>query len=65
MSESAPPLMCARCDRPLEPAKVTVTYLGQRFPVDLPRCPCCGFVFVPEDLAIGKMLKVERSLEDK
>lgn len=62
---TTPALVCGTCNVPLEMGKVTVTYLGQKFPVDLPRCPKCGFAFVPEDLAIGKMLKVEQALEDK
>ncbi|MDR3493250.1 MAG: hypothetical protein P4L82_01485 [Ancalomicrobiaceae bacterium] len=67
--DHAPPaladLVCAACDVALEPGKVEASYLGQTFPVDLPRCPKCGFVFVSEDLALGKMLKVEQALEDK
>ena len=58
-------LLCGKCNRPLEPGKVQLSYTGQSFPVELLRCPDCGQVFIPEDLAIGKMLKVEQSLEDK
>ena len=29
------------------------------------KCPKCGFVYVPEELALGKVLAVERALEDK
>jgi hypothetical protein len=58
-------LVCAACDVPLEMGKVEASYLGQAFPVDLPRCPRCGFVYVSEELASGKMLKVEQALEDK
>jgi len=25
----------------------------------------CGFVYVPEELAVGKVLAVEKALEDK
>jgi hypothetical protein len=45
--------------------RVVASYLGQSFPVELPRCPSCGFVYVSEELALGKMLKVEQALEDK
>ncbi len=69
MTDTAPapsePLICLACGVPLEPGKIEASYLGQRFPVDLPRCPGCGFVYVSEDLALGKMLKVEQALEDK
>jgi hypothetical protein len=58
-------VICAACDRPLEMGRVEASYLGQRFPVELPRCPSCGFVYVSEELALGKMLKVEQALEDK
>lgn len=62
---TAPQLVCLACDVPLEPGKIEASYLGQSFPVDLPRCPKCGFVYVSEELALGKMLKVEQALEDK
>ena len=64
MSEPAQ-LVCSKCNLPLEQAKVVVTYLGAEFPIELPRCPGCGFVLVPESLATGKMLQVEQALEDK
>ncbi len=56
---------CAKCNVPLVPGKVTVTYLGSEFPLELPRCPTCGFVLVSEALATGKMLQAEQALEDK
>ena len=58
-------LVCGACDAPLEMGKVEASYLGQSFPVELPRCPSCGFVYVSEELALGRMLKVEQALEDK
>jgi hypothetical protein len=60
-----PELVCAKCQLPLVAGKVNVSYLGNSFPVDLQRCPGCGFVYVPEALAAGKMLQVEQALEDK
>jgi len=62
---SAGALVCARCQREMVPTEVTVSYLGNQFPVELPRCPGCGAVHVPEALATGKMLQVEQLLEDK
>jgi len=53
------------CRQPLQPAKVMVTYLGGSFNVELMACPQCGFILVPESLAVGKMLEVEQLLEDK
>lgn len=58
-------LICAKCQVPLTLGKVNASYLGNAFPVDLMRCPGCGFTYVPESLALGKMLQVEQALEDK
>ena len=57
--------ICAKCNLPLQTAQVTVAYLGNAYPVGLLRCPRCGLVFVPEELALGKMAEVEKTLEDK
>lgn len=56
---------CGKCGVSLEMAKVEVSYMGSKYPVELPRCPGCGLVFIPEDLALGKMAQVEKLLEDK
>ncbi len=56
---------CARCGEALRPMPVNLAYLKSNFTVDLPCCPSCGQVFVPPDLALGKMLDVEQMLEDK
>jgi hypothetical protein len=56
---------CAHCHRPLEAGQVSVSYLGNAYPVELLQCPQCGQIFVPEDLALGKMAEVEQTLEDK
>jgi hypothetical protein len=45
--------------------KVEMTYQGHFFPVDLLRCPVCGEVFIPEELAVGRILEVEQTLEEK
>lgn len=60
-----PELLCAKCRQTLTLGKIDAGYLGSSFPVELLRCPGCGFVYVPEDLALGKMLQVEQALEDK
>jgi hypothetical protein len=61
----SPEWLCLNCNLPLKTAQVTVAYLGNAYPVDLLRCPKCGLVFVPEELALGKMAEVEKTLEDK
>jgi hypothetical protein len=56
---------CADCGEPLKPGKVDISYLGNSFPVELLKCPKCGLVLIPEELALGKMAEVEKALEDK
>lgn len=56
---------CFKCRAPLVMGKVKVSYLDSEFQIDLFKCPSCGAVLVPEDLATGQMLEVEKSLEDK
>lgn len=57
--------LCLKCNLSLEIGKVAISYMGNAFPVELPRCPGCGQVFIAEDLALGKMSEVEKLLEDK
>ncbi|NLJ76463.1 MAG: hypothetical protein GX325_04280 [Peptococcaceae bacterium] len=56
---------CFKCRIPLIMGKVKVSYLGSDFHIDLFKCPECGAVLVTEDLATGKMLEVEQTMEDK
>lgn len=56
---------CANCGVPLQLGKVDIAYLGSSFPVELLKCPKCGLVLIPEELALGKMAEVEKALEDK
>lgn len=58
-------LKCRKCSVPLEKGRARFMYLDNGFPVELPLCPVCGFVYVPEELAVGKVLAVEKALEDK
>lgn len=58
-------ILCAKCGVPLKLHPVTLGYMTSTFPVELPACPTCGFIYIPEELAIGRILSVEQSLEDK
>lgn len=58
-------LVCSRDKTPLVPRQVTLSYMDSAFPVMLPACPVCGMLYIPEELAAGKILHVEKSLEDK
>ncbi|WP_066633481.1 DVU_1557 family redox protein [Desulfolucanica intricata] len=57
--------LCYKCGVAMQPGDVKVAYLGSEFTVQLPKCPRCGLVHVPEELALGKMNEVEKTLEDK
>ena len=57
--------ICADCGQLLVSGKVDISYLGNSFPVELLKCPNCGLVLIPEELALGKMAEVEKALEDK
>lgn len=56
---------CLPCNELLKLDSVEIDYLQGRFTVELPCCPQCGMVWVPEEIAMGKMLEVEKLLEDK
>lgn len=58
-------ILCVKCGEYLKTGSVTLEYLGNNFPVELYKCPQCGLVFIPENLATGKMQQVEKMLEDK
>ncbi len=56
---------CGKCGSPLEVASVNVSYLGSGYPVELLVCKNCKKPLVPAELALGKMLEVEKLMEDK
>lgn len=56
---------CASCDEELTLEAVELEYLDSLFNVELPCCPKCRLVLIPEGLALGKMHQVEQLLEDK
>lgn len=58
-------LICTKCNVLLEPGKVNITYLKSSFAAELLVCPECGVVYIPEDMALGKILEVEKTLEEK
>jgi Zn-finger nucleic acid-binding protein len=58
-------LICALCDVPLVPSKVSFKYMGHDFYHELPACPRCGQVYISEELVKGKISEVETNLEDK
>ena len=63
--EEKTPWVCDKCNKELQLIKVKVIYLGGNFEVELMQCPQCKMVLIDEELALGKMLEVEKGLEDK
>ena len=58
-------IKCARCDVNLTLKKTVFDYMGRSFTHEVPCCPECGRVFIPPELAEGRMAEVEEQLEDK
>ena len=56
---------CRKCGTELTEQNVVFDYLSLNFSEKLPRCPKCRRVFLPKDLATGKMVQVEEQLEEK
>jgi ribosomal protein S27AE len=64
-SGSQQSLICGKCGAALVPVKAQFGYLGHTFHTEVPGCPECGWVFISEELAGGRMMEVETLLEDK
>jgi len=62
---NAPAWMCMKCGVSLETKKASFSYMDMTFAHEVLRCPKCGIVFIPKELADGKMAEVEQLMEDK
>ncbi|MBR7189704.1 MAG: DNA-binding protein [Oscillospiraceae bacterium] len=58
-------IVCDRCRAKMELARADFTYLGHNFHTEVMRCPKCGAVYIPQELAEGKIADAETALEDK
>ena len=58
-------LICYKCNVELKPTRTHFTYLDHSFYADMPKCPQCGQVYIPESIVKGRMAEVEAELEDK
>jgi len=56
---------CCKCGKELVLKKAVLRYLGHTVAHEVPTCPVCGRVYIPQDLAEGRMSEVEQQLEDK
>ena len=63
--DNAQKLICNQCNLELVPTNANFSYLGHSFRAEVPRCPGCGQVFIPEELVKGRIAEVEMELEDK
>lgn len=58
-------IICVKCQKKLEPARVYLSYLGHSFYAELPKCPQCGEVYISEALVKNRIAEAEKQLEDK
>ena len=63
--EEKRPQVCCRCNVELKLTKIKFDYLGHSFHAEMPRCPECGQIYIPEETVKGRMAEVEMLLEDK
>ncbi|MEG1929648.1 MAG: hypothetical protein RR131_00775 [Anaerovorax sp.] len=64
-TKSTPTRICYKCHVEMEPMEAQFSYLDRIFRHKVLRCPQCGQVFIPEELATGRMHEVESALEEK
>jgi len=65
MTQAEKKIICAKCKVPLETGEIKLSYLDNTFPADILRCPKCKQVYIPEDLVLGRINELEKTLEDK
>jgi uncharacterized protein with PIN domain len=63
--ETKQKLICERCNIEMEAMEAQFSYLKRTFKHKVLRCPKCGQIYIPEDLAKGRMREVEYTLEEK
>jgi uncharacterized protein with PIN domain len=56
---------CGKCNEELVKKKTIFSYMGHTVAHEVLACPKCGKVFIPQELAEGKIAEVEEQLEDK
>jgi uncharacterized protein with PIN domain len=56
---------CAKCNQELVKKKKVFAYLRQTVAHEALVCPSCGKIYIPKELAEGKMAEVEEQIEDK
>ncbi len=56
---------CGKCNVQMVKARTDFKYMGFDFNAELPRCPICKQVYIPEEIVNDKMQRVEMELEEK
>ena len=46
-------ILCSKCGVKMELGRTDFKYLGHNFHTEVMRCPQCGAVYIPEELAEG------------
>jgi uncharacterized OB-fold protein len=65
MNDSGRKIICEIDGAEMTPMEAGFSYLGRSFKHTVLRCPVCGQVYIPEEVASGRMREVEKALEDK
>ncbi|MDR0596603.1 MAG: hypothetical protein LBG50_03585 [Clostridiales Family XIII bacterium] len=63
--QQAAKMICGMDGAEMELMEAEFSYLGRGFKHKVLRCPVCGQVHIPEDIAAGRMREVELALENK
>ena len=58
-------LICDKCQVEMVEMDTQFLYLDRSFRHKVLRCPKCGQIFIPEQLARVRMREVEATIEDK
>ena len=56
---------CNKCKVEMEEDLINVFYLGVDGQIEGLKCPECGDCYIMEDKATGKLLRAEKSVEEK
>jgi uncharacterized protein with PIN domain len=57
--------ICQKCNLKMQEMDTEFSYLGRSFRHKVLRCEKCGQVYIPKELATGRMQEVEQVLEEK
>ena len=56
---------CFKCNEKAEAAQITLVYMEIEAKQEGLRCPKCGASYITEEMAIDKVAKAEKMIEEK